>query len=51
LRTVAVDVEVAPRRLEGKLAVKEISRGTAVLGPENKRRNVSTIEIKLEKKN
>jgi DNA-binding protein len=48
----AVDVvEVARRRFfEGKLAVKEISIGTEVLGPENERRNVSTMEIKLEKK-
>jgi DNA-binding protein len=48
----AVDVvEVARRRFfEGKLEIKEISIGTEVLGPENERRNVSTIEIKLEKK-
>ena len=48
----AVDVvEVARRRFfEGKLVVKEISIGTEVLGPENERRNVSTMEIKLEKK-
>jgi len=48
----AVDVvEVARRRFfEGKLAVKEISIGTEVLGQENERRNVSTMEIKLEKK-
>jgi DNA-binding protein len=48
----AVDVvEVARRRFfEGKLTIKEISIGTEVLGPENERRNVSTMEIKLEKK-
>jgi DNA-binding protein len=48
----AVDVvEVARRRFfEGKLVVKEISIGTEVLGQENERRNVSTMEIKLEKK-
>jgi DNA-binding protein len=48
----AVDVvEVARRRFfEGKLAIKEISIGTEVLGQENERRNVSTMEIKLEKK-
>jgi DNA-binding protein len=48
----AVDVvEVARRRFfEGKLTVKEISIGTEVLGQENERRNVSTMEIKLEKK-
>ena len=48
----AVDVvEVARRRFfEGKLVVKEISIGTEVLGHENERRNVSTMEIKLEKK-
>jgi DNA-binding protein len=48
----AVDVvEVSRRRFfEGKLTVKEISIGTEVLGEENERRNVSTMEIKLEKK-
>jgi len=48
----AVDVvEVARRRFfEGKLVVKEISIGTEVLGSENERRNVSTMEIKLQKK-
>ncbi len=48
----AVDVvEVARRRFfEGKLAIKEISIGTEVLGQETDRRNVSTMEIKLEKK-
>jgi len=47
----AVDVvEVARRRFfEGKLTIKEISIGTEVLGQENERRNVSTMEIKLEK--
>jgi len=44
-------VEVARRRFfEGKLTVKEILIGTEVLGQENERRNVSTMEIKLEKK-
>ena len=33
-----------------KLVVREISIGTEVLGQENERRNVSTMEIKLEKK-
>jgi DNA-binding protein len=49
----AVDVvEVARRRFfEGGLAIKEISLGTEVLGAENERRNVSIIEIKLEKTN
>ena len=48
----AVDVvEVARRRFsERKLAIKEISIGTEVLGAENERRNFSTIEIKLQKK-
>jgi len=48
----AVDVvEVARRRFfEGKLVVKEVLIGTEVLGQENERRNVSTMEIKLEKK-
>jgi DNA-binding protein len=48
----AVDVvEVARRRFfEGKLAIKEILIGTEVLGAENERRNVSTMEIKLQKK-
>jgi len=48
----AVDVvEVARRRFfEGKLTIKEISIGTEVLGSENERRNVSTMEIKLQKK-
>jgi DNA-binding protein len=47
----AVDVvEVARRRFfEGKLRIKEVSIGTEVLGQENERRNVSTMEIKLEK--
>jgi len=48
----AVDVvEVARRRFfEGKLVVREISIGTEVLGQENERRNVSTMGIKLERK-
>ena len=33
-----------------KLVVREISIGAEVLGQENERRNVSTMEIKLEKK-
>lgn len=48
----AVDVvEVARRRFfEGKLSVKEISIGTEVVDQENERRNVSIMEIRLEKK-
>ncbi len=48
----AVDVvEVVRRRFfEGKLDVKEIAIGTEVLGEEGQTRNVSTIEIKLRKK-
>lgn len=47
----AVDVvEVVRRRFfAGKLAVKEISIGTQVIGEGSDTRNVSTIEIKLEK--
>jgi archaea-specific DNA-binding protein len=47
----AVDVvEVVRRRFfVGKLTVKEISIGTEVLGEGSDIRNVSTIEIKLEK--
>lgn len=47
----AVDVvEVVRRRFfAGKLAVREISIGTQVLGEGADIRNVSTIEIKLEK--
>jgi len=47
----AVDVvEVTRRRFfAGKLAVKEISIGTQVIGEAGDSRNVSTIEIKLEK--
>ena len=47
----AVDVvEVVRRRFfAGKLTVKEIAIGTEVLGEGNDIRNVSTIEIKLEK--
>jgi len=48
----AVDVvEVCRRRFfEGKLEIKDVSIGTEVLGEEGQTRNVSTIEIKLEKK-
>jgi DNA-binding protein len=47
----AVDVvEVTRRRFfAGKLAVKEISIGTQIIGEGGDSRNVSTIEIKLEK--
>ena len=47
----AVDVvEVVRRRFfAGKLTVKEIAIGTEVLGEGGEVRNVSTIEIKLEK--
>jgi DNA-binding protein len=47
----AVDVvEVVRRRFfAGKLKVSEISIGTQVLGEGSESRNVSTIEIKLEK--
>ena len=47
----AVDVvEVVRRRFfAGKLAVQEISIGTQVLGEGSDTRNVSTIEIKLNK--
>ena len=47
----AVDVvEVVRRRFfAGKLAIIEISIGTQVLGEGSDTRNVSTIEIKLEK--
>ena len=37
-------------KARGKLAIKEISIGTKVLGQENERRNVSMMEIKLQKK-
>ena len=48
----AVDVvEVVRRRFfEGKLEIKEIAIGTEVLGEQGQTRNVSTIEIKLRKK-
>jgi len=48
----AVDiVEVCRRRFfEGKLTIKEVTIGTEVLGEEGQSRNVSTIEIKLVKK-
>ncbi len=47
----AVDVvEVTRRRFfAGKLAIREISIGTQVIGEAGDSRNVSTIEIKLEK--
>ena len=47
----AVDVvEVVRRRFfAGKLAIKEISIGTQVLGEGSDTRNVSTIDLKLEK--
>jgi DNA-binding protein len=47
----AVDVvEVTRRRFfAGKLAVREISIGTQMIGEGGDSRNVSTIEIKLEK--
>ena len=47
----AVDVvEVVRRRFfAGKLTIKEISIGTQVLGEGSDTRNVSTIELKLEK--
>jgi len=47
----AVDVvEVTRRRFfAGKLAVKEISIGTQTIGEGGDTRNVSTIEIKVEK--
>jgi DNA-binding protein len=48
----AVDVvEVCRRRFfAGKLDITEIKIGTEVLGEEGQTRNVSTIEIKLTKK-
>ncbi len=48
----AVDVvEVCRRRFfAGRLDIKEIKIGTEVLGEEGQSRNVSTIEIKLAKK-
>ncbi len=47
----AVDVvEVVRRRFfAGKLAIKEVSIGTQVIGEGGDTRNVSTIEIKLQK--
>jgi len=49
----AVDVvEVSRRRFfADKLDIKEIKIGTEVLGEPSQPRNVSTIEIKLSKKN
>ena len=49
----AVDVvEVVRRRFfAGKLHVKEVKIGTQVLGEGSDARNVSTIEIKVEKTN
>ena len=48
----AVDVvEVVRRRFfEGKLAVSDVLIGTEVIGEEGQTRNVSTIEIKLKKR-
>ena len=48
----AVDVvEVCRRRFfEGKLEIKDVNIGTEVLGEEGQTRNVSTIEIKLTKR-
>jgi len=48
----AVDVvEVCRRRFfAGRLDIKEIKVGTEVLGEEGQSRNVSTIEIRLAKK-
>jgi DNA-binding protein len=48
----AVDVvEVCRRRFfAGKLDIKEIKIGTEVLGEEGQTRNVSTIEIKIARK-
>ena len=47
----AVDVvEVCRRRFfDGKLAIRDVSIGTEVLGEEGQSRNVSTIEIKITK--
>ncbi len=47
----AVDVvEVVRRRFfQGKLNIKDVKIGSEVLGEEGETRNVSTIEIKLEK--
>jgi len=47
----AVDVTELARRkfFSGKLAVKDIVIGTEVMGESGDTRNVSTIEIKLEK--
>ncbi|SRR5712692_2428275 len=47
----AVDVvEVVRRRFfQGKLNIKDVKIGTELLGEEGETRNVSTIEIKLEK--
>jgi DNA-binding protein len=48
----AVDVvEVCRRRFfDGKLEIRDVNIGTEVLGEEGQTRNVSTIEIKLTKK-
>ncbi len=48
----AVDVvEVCRRRFfDGKLSVESVTIGTEVLGEEGQTRNVSTIEIKVAKK-
>jgi len=48
----AVDVvEVVRRRFfDGKLDIKDVLIGTEVVGEEGQTRNVSTIEIKLKKR-
>jgi len=48
----AVDVvEVCRRRFfDGKLEIRDVAIGTEILGEEGQTRNVSTIEIKLAKK-
>ncbi len=44
-------VEVCRRRFfAGKLDIKKIKTGTEVMGEEDRKRNVSTIEITLTKK-
>ena len=48
----AVDVvEVVRRRFfDGKLDISDVQIGTEILGDEGQTRNVSTIEIKLKKR-
>jgi DNA-binding protein len=48
----AVDVvEVVRRRFfDGKLGISDVQIGTEILGDEGQTRNVSTIEIKLKKR-